>query len=322
MKRLILLVFILSIFILPNSLHTQSQVLNIDHRHSVVGFTVKIAGGLSDAEGVFTQFEGAIEYDENTTDVASVSAKIEVASVNTGVAPRDNHLKHKDFFDAEKYPQITFYSDQVTTLEEYNYQATGQLTIKEKTREVQFTFKRNHSKPVVWLSGTPVVVFEGHLSINRKDYGVQANPRWNQIIAATGELAMSDEVQIRLKIIAEGANAAQLVLQEINEQGLKRGIEKFHDLSSKLDEIEGAVNLYTLNEVGYELLDQNQTEAAIKIFELNVKQYPQEPNVYDSLGEAYKLIGNKKQAILNYQKVLALDPGNENAVKMLDELKK
>ncbi|MBS1493443.1 MAG: FKBP-type peptidyl-prolyl cis-trans isomerase [Bacteroidetes bacterium] len=75
-----------------------------------------------------------------------------------------------------------------------------------------------------------------------------------------------------------------------------------------------------LNVLGYDLLQGKRTKDAIKVLELNVKMFPKSSNVYDSLGEAYMLDGNKELAIKNYKKSLELNPGNENAKNMLKEL--
>jgi tetratricopeptide (TPR) repeat protein len=76
-----------------------------------------------------------------------------------------------------------------------------------------------------------------------------------------------------------------------------------------------------LNTLGYEELNRRQEQSAIKLFALNVEMYPKSSNVYDSLGEAYMVAGNKKEAIKNYEKSLALNPANRNAMKMLEKLK-
>jgi tetratricopeptide (TPR) repeat protein len=75
-----------------------------------------------------------------------------------------------------------------------------------------------------------------------------------------------------------------------------------------------------LNALGYQLLQGDKTKDAIEIFKLNVQAYPNSSNVYDSIGEAYMMDGNKEEAILNYKKSLELNPGNDNAVKMLEKL--
>ncbi len=77
-----------------------------------------------------------------------------------------------------------------------------------------------------------------------------------------------------------------------------------------------------VNESGYQRLNNNDFVHAIEIFTENVKNNPQSANAYDSLGEAYMKSGNKNSAIKNYEKSIKLDPHNQNAVHMLQELKK
>lgn len=75
-----------------------------------------------------------------------------------------------------------------------------------------------------------------------------------------------------------------------------------------------------LNDLGYGLLRQNKVSEAIGMFRVNVALYPQSWNVYDSLGEAYAVKGDKERAIANYRKSLELDPKNKNAVEQLKRL--
>jgi len=77
-----------------------------------------------------------------------------------------------------------------------------------------------------------------------------------------------------------------------------------------------------LNNLGYQLIQRNKLEAAIKIFQLNVEVYPEAANTYDSLGEAYLKNGDKELAIKNYEKSLQLNPDNSSAKKILEGLKK
>ena len=75
-----------------------------------------------------------------------------------------------------------------------------------------------------------------------------------------------------------------------------------------------------LNNLGYSLLQQKKTAEAIAVFKANVEMYPQSANVYDSLGEAYMVNGDKALAIANYKKVLELNPKSQNAINMLKKL--
>ncbi len=75
-----------------------------------------------------------------------------------------------------------------------------------------------------------------------------------------------------------------------------------------------------LNSLGYQLLGEGEKEAAVRIFESNTREFPESSNTYDSLGEAYKKIGQKERAIQSYRKALELDPSNINARNMLKSL--
>ncbi len=84
-----------------------------DANHSNVGFSVPILDGVSQVKGKFTTFTINLDYDEANITKSSVSAVIKTASIDTGIDGRDKHLRSADFFDAEKYPEITFQSKRV-----------------------------------------------------------------------------------------------------------------------------------------------------------------------------------------------------------------
>jgi len=77
----------------------------------------------------------------------------------------------------------------------------------------------------------------------------------------------------------------------------------------------------SLNQLGYVLLQRKKIDDAIQVFKLNVQEYPNHWNCYDSLGEAYMNAGQKDLAIQNYEKSVELNPQNENGIKMLKKLK-
>src|SRR6266446_10140364 len=85
----------------------------IDPNHSTVGFSVSIMDGLSKVNGKFTDFTVTLTNDETDITKSSVSVVIKAASINTGIPARDTHLRSADFFDAEKYPEITFQSKSI-----------------------------------------------------------------------------------------------------------------------------------------------------------------------------------------------------------------
>ncbi len=103
-------------------------------------------------------------------------------------------------------------------------------------------------------------------------------------------------------------------------KNVEKAIETYEDLKYNFED-EYNFKESQLNILGYQLLQVGMSKQAIAIFKLNVEQFPKSYNVYDSLGEGYMLAGDKKNAIKNYEKSLKLNPNNDNAKKMLEELK-
>ena len=110
-------------------------------------------------------------------------------------------------------------------------------------------------------------------------------------------------------------SAAMKFRQAVRDQGAERALELF---AAPLKD--GAIPEGAVNNVGYHLLRQKHTADAIKVFRFNTQLHPQSANAFDSLGEGYMVSGDKAQAIENYQRSLALDPKNNNAVKQLAKL--
>ncbi|MBD3223682.1 MAG: serine hydrolase [Caldithrix sp.] len=114
---------------------------------------------------------------------------------------------------------------------------------------------------------------------------------------------------------------AEKLAKTIAEKDLQAAIDQYHDLKKNhadkydLSETE-------LNRLGYRLLGQKKIDEAIQIFKLNVEAFPEAYNVYDSLGEAYMVKGNKELAVKNYAKSLQLNPDNSNAINMLAKINK
>ncbi len=113
---------------------------------------------------------------------------------------------------------------------------------------------------------------------------------------------------------------AKTIYKTIMNQGAESAIKLYHDLKKNQPDAHD-FREPQLNDLGYKLLAQKKFKEAIAVFQLNVEAYPSSSNVYDSLGEAYMLNGDKALAIRNYEKSLELDPANGNAVEMLKKLR-
>lgn len=111
----------------------------------------------------------------------------------------------------------------------------------------------------------------------------------------------------------------EAVWQTIEEQGVEAGIAKYREL--KASRPPEAFNEYVLNTLGYRLLRSDRVDGAIAIFKLNVEEYPDAWNPYDSLGEAYYAAGDYEKAIENYERSVELNPENTNGVRWLERIR-
>ena len=178
------------------AIHTNAQVnWKVDASHSKLGFSVTHMM-ISETEGKFKIYEGKVssKSDLDFND-AQIDFSVDVKSINTDDEKRDGHLTSPDFFDAEKFPKMTFKSTSMKKGKGKNeYVLTGDLTIKGVTKKV--SLKAIHSGKLVkspW--STMVTGFNVSGMINRKDFGLT----WNAALEAGG-VVVSEEVKIACTI--------------------------------------------------------------------------------------------------------------------------
>lgn len=164
----------------------------IDSDHSSVNFKVKHMG-ISTVRGSFRGVTGDVTVDENNILNTSVNAKIDINSIDTGVAKRDGHLKADDFFDVPKFPVATFISTKVVRAKDGKLSMTGKLTLKDKTKEVTLQVS-DPLKPVKNMSGNLITGISATTTINRQDFGLN----WSKFVE--GISAVGDEVKIEIEL--------------------------------------------------------------------------------------------------------------------------
>lgn len=164
----------------------------IDPAHSAAHFTVRHAG-ISKVRGTVAITSGAITVGESL-EASAVTAELDAASVDTGSADRDAHLRTADFWDVEKNPTWTFVSTAVAA-DGDDLTLTGDLTLNGVTQSVALELEYTGS--AVDAFGAPRAAFEAHTEISRKDFGLT----WNATLEAGGVL-VSDKVKIELDISA------------------------------------------------------------------------------------------------------------------------
>jgi polyisoprenoid-binding protein YceI len=165
--------------------------------HTTVGFVARHLM-VSKVRGSFGKVTGTLTIAENPLQ-SSVEATIDAASINTGVADRDGHLRGADFLDVERYPALTFRSRRVVPRSDATYVVVGDLTIRGVTREVELEveFEGVSRSPY----GTEVVGFTATTEIDREEFGIT----WNQALETGGVLVGK---RVKIEISAEAVRQA------------------------------------------------------------------------------------------------------------------
>lgn len=167
---------------------------NIDPAHSIIGFAVRHLE-INWVEGRFKDFKGTINFDDKDVTRSTVNFNAKIASIDTGVEPRNKHLRTADFFDAEKFPEMTFASTKVEKKGKNKYTLTGDLTIKGVTKTVSFPFTITGSVKDPW-GGTRFGI-QAETVINRRDYGIT----WGSPMAEGG-FDVGSDITVRLQLEA------------------------------------------------------------------------------------------------------------------------
>jgi polyisoprenoid-binding protein YceI len=188
MKRLIRFSITL-IFIALSSSGRANEAYKFDQSHSIIGF--KVHQFFSTTTGKFTKFDGKIEIDREQPEKSSVTARIDVRSIDTGIAKRDNHLRSPEFFSVEKFPEIIFKSRTVKRTGQQSGDILGDLTMHGVTKPITLHVKllsssSTEAKQTRWVVTTePLKRREFNLMFSQ---GAEAVSGISQLVAVNIEI--------------------------------------------------------------------------------------------------------------------------------------
>jgi polyisoprenoid-binding protein YceI len=178
-----------------------TQEYKLDSAHSSVGFAVRHMM-FAKVRGRFGAFRGTIALDAEHLDRSSVEVEIDAASIDTGTADRDNHLRSADFFDAEQFPKLTFKSTRIEHQGGDRYAVHGKLAIRGVERDVTLAAEYGGLAKDPW--GNERALFTATGSLDRREYGL----KWNQALEAGGVL-VGERVDLELEVQAVNAAATK-----------------------------------------------------------------------------------------------------------------
>ena len=167
-------------------------VWTIDPAHTHVEFAVRHLM-ISTVKGRFAGVQGTVWIDESDPSAVEVDVRIDAATIDTREAQRDAHLKSADFFDVEKYPDLTFRNARVLDSTGEEFRLSGDLTIHGVTRPVTLVVNREGRAKDPW--GGERAGFSATTKINRREFGLT----WNQALE-TGGFVVGDEIRITIDV--------------------------------------------------------------------------------------------------------------------------
>lgn len=160
----------------------------IDTAHSEINFKAKHLM-ITNVTGTFKSYSAEIETEGNDLSTARIKFEADIASIDTGNEQRDGHLKSDDFFNAEAFPKLTFVGKSIKNASSEGFELTGDLTIRDVTREVTLQVEIGGVKVDPWGNTKAGLTFTGKL--NRKDYGLKFH-----VVTEAGDLLVSDEIRL------------------------------------------------------------------------------------------------------------------------------
>ncbi len=167
----------------------------IDTAHSEIGFKVRHLM-VTTVRGTFNKFEGSVETVDDDLTKAKINFSADVNSINTNNDMRDGHLKSPDFFDATKFPTLSFKSSSISKKADNDFLVTGDLAMHGVTKPVTFDAVFNGQS--INMHKNKVMGFEISGALSRKDFGLT----WNAPVE-TGGVTVSDEVKMDMSVECE-----------------------------------------------------------------------------------------------------------------------
>lgn len=166
----------------------------IDPSHSQIGFGARHAM-VTKVRGQFNEFSGTGFFNAENPAESTIEVTIQAKSINTNNADRDAHLRSNDFFSMDEFPVITFASTSFSKTDAETYSVTGDLTIKGIAKSITFDLEYTGTAVDPW--GNTRVGFEGKVTVNRKDWGIN----FNAALEAGGVL-VGEKISLEFEISA------------------------------------------------------------------------------------------------------------------------
>src|SRR5262245_6296980 len=296
------------------------ELFGVGSAHSPIEFSLAWMG-ISRVRGTFADFNGTIALDRNDLTRSAVTIVIRTKSLTTFNERRDRDLKTPDWFDVEKFPTAVFSSREIAKQGD-GYVMRGSLTLHGVTKDVEIPFTFNGR--LKDSGGDDRIGFEGHTTLNRKDFGIVGPGRYNAL-TELGKLMVSDDVDLPLAVEAvhQAAKdtlpdrAADSLWRAVMARGVAGVAKQYRELHATTPDSLMPVGEGRLNGVGTQLMEKGQPAVALELFQLQAESFPQSASGLASMAWAYAVLGDREHATASAEKAVALNPGAVRAFEIL-----
>ena len=300
------------------------QLFSVGSTHSSIEFSVAWMG-ISRVRGAFSDFSGALALDRNDLTRSSATIIIRTKSLTTFNERRDRDLKGPDWFDVEKFPTAVFSSREVVKQGD-GYLLRGPLSLHGVTKDIEIPFTLNGF--VRDAGGDERVGFEGRLGVDRKDYGIVGQARFNAIMEL-GKAMVGDQVELPLAVEAIRTTpkdtlqdrAADSLWRAIMTRGVAAIAKDYRALRATTPDSLMAVNEFRLNAVGLQLVEKGKPADGLEVFKLQAEAYPLQASGLVGVAYAAATLGDRETAVTHAEKAVALNPGAARALEILRRVK-
>ena len=300
------------------------ELFQVGAAHSSIEFSVAWMG-ISRVRGAFSDFSGTLALDRNDLTHSTATIVIRTKSLTTFNERRDRDLKSVDWFDVETFPTAVFSSREVVKQGE-GYLLRGPLTLRGVTKEVEIPFTLNgfvHDQ-----GGDERVGFDGKVSVNRKDYGVVGQARFNAIVEI-GKAMVGDQDELALSVEGIRATpkdtlqdrAADSLWRAVMARGASAVTKQYRELRATTPDSLMPVNEPRLGVVGMQLIEKGKPADALELFRAQAEAFPQSAAGLSNMAYACALLGDRTNAAAHAEKALAINPAAARALEVLRRAK-
>lgn len=322
MSKLLVFIFVAVAFSVSGQPAEADKYFPIEASHSYIEFSVKYMG-YARFKGRFADFSGMIYYDEKDLEKLSATIVVKVEGLDTDLDFRDEDLKSENWFDAKKFPYITFTSGKVVPTAS-GFDVTGNLTIRGITKEIIVHLDKP-SGVLKDVRSDDQLIVSGTTRINRLDYGIEGK-NWSGI--KEGVTAVENDIDLEISLLGKQWKIgnwkgrfqnkqapATMVYDALVAKGDAAGIAEFKRIKDEMK-----LNEFPLINAAYMLQLEGRLKDSIVLLEENQQSFPESSRAMFELAMAYLRMGDHKKAKENLVHSLQKDPNNAQAAEVLRHL--